>query len=366
MGRPFDNHIDAEELEALVPSRVNEGQGLDIPRPALMREAERHLASCPQCKGKVAQYLQLVERMQAADSGTRAPQPGCPADINWEEVAAGLWPELSTQQLITHAARCAYCGPLLRAAASADEPTPQEAAFLSHLKAPTRPALHATKKLAPANHHSSIWRWLLDWKVLVPATALLILVAALSASRPPSSPLYGTELAQFAARTHRQHLQGDLALDIKTDSQPQLNQWLRETSQFSLALPASSEGPPADLPYRIEGARLVRIRNKTAAYIAYRMEADPVSLIVTPVSVAIASGGVEAAFKKVSFHYYTIQGYKVVTWSVHGLTYALVSREGNTTQRSCMVCHSSMRDRDLSRTPTPLTDRNNLGEPASH
>lgn len=61
-----------------------------------------------------------------------------------------------------------------------------------------------------------------------------------------------------------------------------------------------------------------------------------------------------ADFKKVSFHYATVEGYKVVTWSLHGLTYALVSREGNNTQRSCMVCHSAMRDRDLTHTPSPL------------
>jgi hypothetical protein len=84
------------------------------------------------------------------------------------------------------------------------------------------------------------------------------------------------------------------------------------------------------------------------------MQTEPVSLLVVPDSVAVASGGVQVDFQKVSFHYATVEGYKVVTWSVHGLTYALVSQEGNNTQRSCMVCHSAMRDRDLSNTPTPL------------
>ena len=365
MGRPFDKHIDERELDALVPTFAVDSRGMDIPRPASLCEAERHLASCPECRRKVAQYLQVVGRMNLGDSTSRTPQADCPRDIDWHDVAAGLWPELRTEQLIAHAARCGHCGPLLRAA-SADEPTPQEQALLAQLKAPARPALQATR-LGAANHHSSMWRRFLDWKILVPASALLVLVAALSAGRPSSSaPLYGTELAQFAAIEHRQHFQGDLALEVQTDSQTMLNQWLHEKSEFSLALPAPSEPPRPDLPYQVEGARLVRIRNKAAVYIAYRMPANPVSLIVTPLSVAVASGGVEAAFKKVSFHYYTIQGYKVVTWSVHGLTYALVSEEGNTTQRSCMVCHSSMRDRDLSRTPTPLADRNNIAEPAWH
>jgi hypothetical protein len=76
--------------------------------------------------------------------------------------------------------------------------------------------------------------------------------------------------------------------------------------------------------------------------------------MVAPDSVAVASGGVEVNFKKVSFHYRTVEGFKVVTWSLKGKTYALVSQEGNSTQRSCMVCHSDMGDRDLSQTPAPL------------
>jgi hypothetical protein len=297
---------------------------------------------------------------------TGAPELDCPSDIDWHDVAAGLWPELRAQQLIAHAARCAYCGPLLRAA-SAEEATPQEEQFLAQLKQPSRPVVHATREPAPAHQSLSIWRQLLDWKVLVPAGALLVLVAVLGIARPPSSaPLSGMELAQFAANTHRQHQRGNLALEVGTESQPLLNEWLHQESTFPLALPAFPEASGVLLPYRIEGARLIQIRQKTAAYIAYQMQADDVSLIVAPISVAVASGGVELDFKNVSFHYQMIEGYKVVTWSVHGLTYSLVSSEGNATQRSCMVCHSAMRDRDLSHTPTPLADQKNLGEPASH
>ena len=108
---------------------------------------------------------------------------------------------------------------------------------------------------------------------------------------------------------------------------------------------------------------MLQIAGKTAAYIAYQMPTGPVSLIVTPDSVALASGGVEVNFRKVSFHYGMVDGYKVVTWSLHGLTYALVSQEGNATQQSCMVCHSAMRDRDLSHTRSPLYIERNSLEP---
>jgi hypothetical protein len=107
----------------------------------------------------------------------------------------------------------------------------------------------------------------------------------------------------------------------------------------------------------------VQVGGRPAAYIAYQVQTSPASLLVVPDSVAVASGGLEVDFTKVNFHYSMVGDYKVVTWSVHGLTYALVSREGNSTQRSCMVCHSVMRDRDLSETPTPLRSYVNPIEP---
>jgi len=363
MGRPVGKHIDEQELNALVPSCPDEGQRVDGPLPVSMAEVERHVVSCAECKRKVAQYRQVMDRTNVGASEFHGPQPGCPTDIDWDEVAAGLWPGLRMQQLIAHAARCAHCGPLLRAAASADQPTPQEEEFLAQLKAPPRPALQPARVPARANQPLSIWRQLWNWKVQVPAGALLAVIALVSAGRLSSAPLSGRELAQFAANTHQQHFQGKMTLELQSDSQRLLNEWLHEKSELSLALPASSDVPREGLPYRLEGARLIKMHNQAAAYIAYRTGANSASLIVAPISAAVATGGVEAAFKKVSFHYYTIQDYKVVTWSIHGLTYALVSKEGNRTQRSCMVCHSMMGDRDLSDMPTPLADPKSMAEP---
>ena len=361
-GRPFDKHIDSKELNALVPSSSETGQELHKLSPGAVREAERHVESCGDCDRKVSRYRRLVNRAsnivasEAVPLGVECPQD---EDVDWHEVAAGLWPELKARQLIMHAALCDHCGPLLRAATSVDDdPTPQEEKLLAQLKAPSRPDPIASRVPPPPSTSRQFMRW------LVPAVALLVIVGVLG-TRPPSSPtpLSGPKFAEFAVRTHRQHAQGSLALDVRSDSQQTVNEWFKTKSQFSLALPASPAAPGEERPYRLEGARLVQVGGKTAAYIAYQMQTGPVSLIVTPDSVAIASGGVEVDFKKVSLHYGMVEGYKVVTWSVHGLTYALVSREGNRTQRSCMVCHSALRDRDLSHTPTPLGAEGNAVEP---
>ena len=354
MERPFDKHIDNEELEALVAPSVDTWQKPNGLSQDSVREAEGHVESCEDCTGKVSKYRQLVNRSSKVVVSKAAP-PGtdCPndEDVDWPEVAAGLWPELKAKQLIMHAASCDHCGPLLRAATSVDDdPTAQEEMLLAELKVPSRPDL----PFEPVPPRPSP-RWLIRW--LVPALALTM-IAVVPMMVPTT--LSGSKFAKFAVTTHK-NAQGNLVLDVRSDSQQTVNEWFKAKLPFSFVLPASPPAPGEERPYQLEGARLVQVGGKIAVYIAYRMETGLVSLIVAPDSVAVASGGVTVDFKKVSFHYRMVEGYKVVTWSLRGRTYALVSQEGNNTQQSCMVCHSPMKDRDLNRTPTPLADQKLIG-----
>jgi hypothetical protein len=364
LGRPFGKHIDNQELSALVPSGSEAGRISPGLSPEIVREAQLHVRSCLDCGRKVWKYWLLVNRLSIVTSQAAPPGRDCPKedDVNWFELAAGLWPELKAAQLIQHAALCDHCGPMLRAATRMEHhPTPMEQELVAGWK---------TK--APTNSQTPVSWPLPGWfsaKWFGAAMALIILAGVLVA-RSSLSPkhLSGQELAEFAVATHRQHAQGVLPLEMRTDSQWALNEWFKTKLRFALALPASAPLPGEERPYLLEGARLVPVGSKTAAFIAYRMSGamthfGSASLMVTPDSVAVATGGVEAKFSKVSFHYSRLAGYKVVTWSSHGLTYALVSEEGDTTQRSCMVCHSAIGDRDLSNTMTPLRPRREAGQP---
>jgi anti-sigma factor RsiW len=341
LGRSSNQHIDNEELKTLVPWPSGTDKGTMVDFPESSREAHCHLTSCAECRRKVSQYRQIVSRLSSAvASGIAAAGAECPKDVGWREVAAGLWPELKVRQLIQHAAQCDHCGPLLRAATrQAPEP-------LKKQKAATEPA--------PTAMHPSEKRWVaLVWQV--PSAAIAVILVALIGIRLFSpTAMTGAGYAEFAVRTHAQHARGNLSLDIRAESQQALNEWLLRHSEFAVALPASAEMPGEKRPFRLEGASLVQVGGKHASFIAYQTESGPASLMIAPDSVAVASGGVEAQFKKVTFHYRMVNGFKVVTWSQHGLTYALVSSEGTATQKSCMLCHSAMRDRDLSHTPTPL------------
>jgi hypothetical protein len=356
LGRSLDKHIDNQELDALVPSWRETGREPSGLSQDTINEAARHVGSCTDCSGKVSKYRRLVNR-KSSEKGSQAvlPETDCPkeADVDWREVAAGLWPEWKARQLIMHAALCAHCGPLLRAATSAlDHSIPDKQDFLAAPKASSwsdsNPALA---------WRQSLWHFM---KWLIPAASLVVILGVFGTrSSSPRTPMSGPQFAEFAVSAHKQHIQGKLALDIHSDSQQALNEWFTANSQFSLALPESPAAPGEVRPYRLEGARLVQVNGNSAVVISYQVQTSQsqmtsASLVVIPDSVAVASGGVQAGFKKVNFHYLRIERYKVVTWSQHGLTYALVSQEGNGSQRSCMLCHSAMKDRDLSQTPTPL------------
>lgn len=341
MGRPSGKHIDSEELGILFPWATESDQG-EVPRTSVerVREVHRHLQECSDCRNKLLAYRQIVSRLSNVTNSAMAPAgAGCPENVAWIEVVAGLWPELKGQQLIRHAALCDHCGPLLRHASRQLKKTqPKESA--TEIKASVTPLI---------TQRGQFLAWLIP--LCCAAVILAVLIGIPLSSRTVlSAPRY----AEFAVRTHMAFKQGALTLAVQSDSEQAVNDWLKQNAQFQVRLPATPGAQNDHRPYQLKGASLVQVGAKRAAFIAYQMDSGPASLMIAPYAVAVASGGVEARFKKVTFHYRTVEGLKVVTWSQHGLTYALVSQEGPATQKSCMVCHSAMRDRDLTNTPTPL------------
>jgi anti-sigma factor RsiW len=351
--RPLDKHIDSQELDALVPTSSEIGDSIQARPSDAIRVASRHVRFCPDCSDKVSQYQQLVCQTSSSQYFAAAlPGEKCRHvdQIDWLELAAGLWPSSKAEQLIAHAALCDQCGQRLRDAVFLcnDQPTPEEEKFLAKLNAPSRP-----ESLSQRWWHWPVQRRFVRWTT--PAVAIVIVALTVIGfhltARPP---ITGPEFADFAVHAHQQYAIGNVGLEVRSDSQQTLNEWLQNRLPFQLELPANPPAPGEIRPFEIEGARLIQAAGRSSAFIAYQMDTGPASLIVTPETVAVASGGVEAKFKRVTFHYKTLEGYKVVTWTQHGRSYALVSEEGNNSQKSCMVCHFAMKDRDLTNTPTPL------------
>jgi anti-sigma factor RsiW len=151
----------------------------------------------------------------------------------------------------------------------------------------------------------------------------------------------------MAIETHRRQLAGNLPLEIRTNSPGEISTWFAGKVPFRFRLPASQQTAEQDRRYEITGGRLVNFKGTYAAYVAYRMQAQLISLVVTSTSNSVASGGEETVSRSLTFHTHRKGGLQVVTWSVHNLTYALVSGMNVPASQSCAVCHSTAKGRRL-------------------
>src|SRR5215469_5587898 len=243
LGRSLDQHIDNSELSALVPSRFEAGSKFGAEFPHGVIEAQSHVELCPECRSKVQKYSLLVNRLPIVRPDPAPRGMDCPRDIDWHEVAAGLWPERKATQLMIHAALCDHCGPLLRAAARAKcNPAAQEDPLPAGLS-DSRPSGFTLR----TGSRLQLWPSL---KWLAPAAALITVAAVLLGTRPAPAPtsLSGAEFAELAVTAHRQHAQGKLALDVRSNSEQALNEWLKASLPYHLALPASPEAPGEERP----------------------------------------------------------------------------------------------------------------------
>lgn len=185
----------------------------------------------------------------------------------------------------------------------------------------------------------------IDRKLLFTA-ALLIAVAVLWQLRQPASV---PEFVRMAVDTHQRRLRGQLPLEVASSSPLEVSRWFDGKVGFRLELPKY----PENRDYRLEGARLVSLGRDYGAYIGYRAGTRPVTLVVASSSAASATGGEEIMLGRLRFHCTTVDGFKVIAWVDHGLTYALVSDLEGRGERSCAVCHA-----DSDRLYRPLASLN--------
>jgi hypothetical protein len=182
------------------------------------------------------------------------------------------------------------------------------------------------------------------------AAAVLALAAAgaayrLAPTRTHVASAATGELALLAADTHLRYTRGQLPLEIGSDRPEVVSRWFSGRVPFNLTLPDHPAGPGERKPYTLLGGRLVSYRDDYAAYVAYRMDDRPISLLVTSAQLARPSGGETVAFGSLVFHQQPVNGLKVITWTDRGLTYALASDLSVNGSQSCMVCHGSPEER---------------------
>jgi anti-sigma factor RsiW len=189
------------------------------------------------------------------------------------------------------------------------------------------------------------WPHLLSWGVLV--TALMVAALFLSFVRGVVQRVRAASYVETAIAVHRGYLEGSLQPQIQSDSPTLVSAWFAGKVPFDFRLPAARDGNPV---YRLAGARLVSYRGHDAALVIYEAQREKISLLVASNNYAAIAGGDEVGSANLVFHYFSREKFKVITWSNHGLSYALVSSLSASVRQSCLVCHQNMADRDVFRT----------------
>ena len=211
MTRPFDKHLDSDELNSLVSLREASVSGSEQVSEPSLRDAQRHVESCQGCSRKLRRH-QFVhsEILRMRVPNPSPPTPQCVGDIERLEAAAGLLPEAKTKELMKHAAQCGHCGPLLKKVAEAlvDEATPSEEALLASLQS-TRPEwrknMVATLRdsVGQGQQKRPWWRAMLAWPTPAYAfagIAAIAIVAWISVLR-----LHTPSAEQLLAQAYSEH-----------------------------------------------------------------------------------------------------------------------------------------------------------------
>jgi anti-sigma factor RsiW len=186
-------------------------------------------------------------------------------------------------------------------------------------------------------------RGVLRWPVLV---AAILLIAALLPVPGILRQANANSYVEAAVAAHRSSLNGSLPLEIKSESPSAVTAWFAGKVPFTFRLPDDPEGVGHEQVYRLTGGRLVNYKDGYAALVSYRLQQQTISLLVASIKSAVAAGGEQVPSGGIVFHYSKQAGFAVITWSTHGLTYALVSSLPGSGRQSCLVCHQNMANGD--------------------
>jgi anti-sigma factor RsiW len=201
-------------------------------------------------------------------------------------------------------------------------------------------------------HTHNLTRWLRNvtrpvfgWKLLVAVT--LVLIVSLVFIPAAVQSIRANDFVEAATEIHRSYLDGNLPLQCRSRSPEVVTNWFAGKTPFHFQLPISESMPEGKALYWLTGARLVSYKGNTAGLVTYETSTEKISLLVASSKSVAVAGGEELRSGGLTFHYRSEANFEVITWTNHGLAYALVASVTGSPQHSCLVCHQNMADQSL-------------------
>jgi mycothiol system anti-sigma-R factor len=251
----------------------------------------------------------------------------CRTELEVEEELSGL----------LHRSRPLYSAPEAlrdRVQQIAGEPLPSTSFVPFRLRKPILRVLGPPSQSASRGAHR--------WAVWV--AAILLVIAGLLPVPGILRQVNAKSYIGAAVAAHRTSLNGSLPLEIQSESPSVVTAWFSGKVPFNFRLPGSPGEAGHEQLYRLVGGRLVNYKGQNAALVSYQMQQQKISLLVASSISAVAAGGEEVHSGGIVFHHNKQASFTVITWSTHGLTYALVSSLPGSGRQACMVCHQNMAD----------------------
>jgi hypothetical protein len=185
---------------------------------------------------------------------------------------------------------------------------------------------------------------ILSWRIMLPAAVVFAL--CLTIGPIIERNVQAASYVETAAEAHRGRLRGNLQPGLQSSLPEEVTAWFSGKVPFKFRLPVAESTPDENPVYRLTGATLVNYKGTPAALVKYETAKEKISLLVESSSSAVVAGGEEVRFGKLTFHYFSNSDFRVITWTNHGLAYALVSSVSGPAGASCLVCHQNMADRN--------------------
>ena len=175
------------------------------------------------------------------------------------------------------------------------------------------------------------------------AAAIAVVAGAWAAMRAPDGAHEASNIAAAlaappaavvaAADAHRRLAADGVTLDVATADVGEVNRWLVRRLPFVATVP-----PPEGADVVVEGASVVRLAERPAGLVRYRVRGHEVSLFLLPRPVWDAAEPA-VRVRNVEFRVFRRDGLALVGWSHAPLSYLLVSEGGLGAGDACATCH---------------------------
>lgn len=183
------------------------------------------------------------------------------------------------------------------------------------------------------------------WRLARAAAIVVVLGGGLAAWLTGWFGQDGESFRVYAAESHLRYARGRLKLDKTSGDPAVLSAWLENNLPFHLEVPAYPEAAPGDNAYELVGARLLRHHDDDVALLSYTMRDKPVSLLVASAEGREPVGGQIHRSGDLEFHFYAVDGLRLIGWVDKGLSYVIVSDVNAVGGESCVVCHGQGAER---------------------